>query len=85
MTHPAWDLNLSLREFKRVLKNPRDKRFPLFLARVLSRVPFHEAFHHFITPNQFQRHYRKVRQLIDADLLGAGRLPFWDWLYRRIS
>jgi len=84
MINPTWDLNLSLKEFKKVLRNPRDKRFPFFFARVLSRVPFREAFHGFITQRQFTTYYPSLRKKVDSDLLGAGQVPFWDWLYRRI-
>lgn len=85
MTNPIWDLNVNLREFKKVLKNPRDARFEFFLSRVLSRVPFYHAFHGFITPHQFKKYYPKVRHNLDADLLGAGRLFFWDWLHKKIK
>ena len=84
MSHPTWDMELSLSQFKKILKHPRDGRFRLLMARTLSRVPFYEVFHQFMTPRQFKRHYPHVRRLIDADLLGAGRIEFWDWLYRRI-
>ena len=84
MTHPTWDLKISPAEFKKVLQNPRDRRFYNFFIRVLSRVPFMEAFHGFITPTLFKKHYTHVRRQVNADLLGAGRVPFWDWLYRKI-
>lgn len=85
MINPTWDLNISLNHFKKVLRHPQDKRFPYFFTRVLSRVPFYEAFHHFITPRQFKKYYPKVRRAVDADLLGAGRIPFWDWLYKKLK
>lgn len=84
MTNPIWDMKIGLKEFKRVLKQPKDHRFPLFLARALSRVPFYEVFHGFITPQQFKKHFGKIKPLIRTDPLGAGRLEFWEWLYPRI-
>ena len=84
MTNPTWDMKIGLKEFKRVLKSPGDPRFHLFLARVLSRVPFFEVFHGFITPRQFKRDFRKIKHLIRIDPLGAGRLEFWEWLYPKI-
>ena len=85
MTHVTWDLGIGLPEFKRVLKRPKDPRFIPFFARVLSRVPFQEAFHRFITPAQFRKYYRNVRSELNADIFGAGRIRFWDWLHKRIS
>lgn len=84
MNNPTWDLNISRTEFKKVLKHPRDKRFRFFFARVLSRVTFYDVFHEFITPQQFQKHYRSVRRIVASDLLGIGRIPFWDWLEKKI-
>lgn len=84
MSNPRWDFKIGMKEFKTVLKNPRDKRFPLFFARVLSRVPFYDAFHQFITPELFVHYYPKARTLVKTDLLGIGRMPFWEWLYRRL-
>lgn len=84
MSHPMWDMKISPAEFKKVLKNPRDRRFSVFFVRVLSRVPFSEAFHKFITPFLFKKYYPRVRRQVNADLLGAGRVSFWDWLYKRI-
>ena len=85
MINPTWDMNINLKEFKKVLKNPRDKRFPAFFARVLSRVPFYEAFRDFITPRQFKKYYPKFSRQLKADLIGAGRIPFWEWLYKKLS
>ena len=85
MSHPTWDLNLKLKDFKKVLKHPEDKRFLTFFSRVLSRVPFYDVFHGFMTPQEFKKHYPRVRKRLETDLLGAGRLPFWNWLYRKIS
>lgn len=85
MSHPTWDLNVSLREFKGVLKNSRDSRFLDFYARVLSRVPHYEAFESFITRRSFLKHYPKVRRRLQLDLLGQGRKSFWDWLYRSLK
>lgn len=85
MINPTWDLNVSPGQFRKVLKNPRSSRFNLYFARVLSRVPFYEVFHRFITPRQFIRHYPRIRRWLVIDLFGAGRLRFWDWLYRRLA
>lgn len=84
MTNPVWDMKISIKEFKRVLKRPKDHRFYLFLSRVLSRVSFYEVFHDFITPGQFKKYFGKSRPLVRTDPLGAGRLEFWEWLYSRI-
>lgn len=84
MSYPIWDLDVSLQEFKKALKHSRGRQFYLYLARVLSRVPFRDVFKKYITPQQFKKHYKKVRRLVDADLLGAGRIAFWDWVYRRL-
>lgn len=84
MNNPVWDMPLSKAAFKKVLKNPRDKRFLPFLARTLSWVPFYDVFREYITPAQFKKYFPRVRREIDTDLLGAGRLPFWKWLYRRL-
>lgn len=85
MFNLCWDMDVSPRDFKKVLKNPRDKRFPDFFARLLSYAPFFHVFHRYITPAQFKKHFPKVRPLVDADLIGAGRLEFWDWLYKRLK
>ncbi|GEM_PF-4695187 len=85
MIHPNWDLNISLNQFRKVLKNPKDKRFSLFFTRVLSRVPFREVFHYFITPKQFKKYYLKLRKQINADFAGAGKIEFWDFLYKKVK
>lgn len=85
MMNPVWDLDVSPRQFKRVLRHSRDERFPNFFVRVLSRVPFREVFHRYITPQQFKKYYPKFRRRLESDLIGAGRTPFWNWLHRRLS
>ena len=85
MNHPVWDLNVSKREFKKVLQKPDDDRFLFYFSRVLSRVPFREAFHQYITLHQFKKYFPQARRLMNADLLGAGRLSFWNWLYRKVN
>lgn len=82
--NPFWDSEISRREVKKVLKHPRDRRFGPFLARILSYLPPYEVFHKYITPGQFKSHYPKVKRLVDEDLIGAGRLEFWDWLYKKL-
>ena len=84
MTNPAWDLKVSLRTFKSVLKNSKDERFTKFFARTLARVPFREAFHHYITKQQFKKYYPKMRKHLKSDLLGISRIEFWDFLYRKV-
>lgn len=86
MSHATWDLKISPRTFRKILKNPKDKNFHFLMARLLSRVPFMEVFrHHYITLTQFKKYYPKVRKQMQADLLGAGRIKFWNWLYKKIS
>lgn len=84
MYNPCWDMNISRGTFKKVLHNPRDRRFPGYFARLLSYVPFFEVFHGFITPAQFKKYFPRIRHLVGADLVGAGRLEFWNWLYKRM-
>ncbi|HBF12753.1 MAG TPA: hypothetical protein DDW49_05100 [Deltaproteobacteria bacterium] len=85
MTNPIWDMAISLKEFKRTLKNPRSERFLPFFVRVLCRVPFREAFRHFISVRVYKKHYPKARRFVNSDPLGAGRVPFWDFLYKQMK
>ena len=82
--NPFWEYNVSRKQCKKVINNPMDKRFFEFLSRVLSYVPAREVFREYITPRHFKKYYPKVRRFVDADLVGAGRLEFWDWLYKRL-
>ena len=85
MNHPTWDMAISRREFKNVLSHPRDSRFPKFLIRVLSRVPFYDVFHGFLTPQQFQKYYPGVRKLLKGDIFGADRISFLDLVHRKLT
>lgn len=82
--NPFWEYNISRQECKKVLKKPGDRRFVPYLARLLSYVPAAKVFRYYITPRQFKKHYPRVRKLVDADPVGAGRLEFWNWLYKKL-
>ena len=84
MYNPCWDMKTSPATFRKVLKNPGDRRFPDYFVRVLSWVPFHQVFHRYITPRQFKKQFPKVKRLLNADIAGAGRLEFWNWLYKKL-
>jgi len=80
MSHPTWDLNMSTQEFRQELLSARDQKLLILLARLLSRVPFREVFS-YISFDTFVQNYLKAKPHMTSDLLGLGRMEFWDWLY----
>lgn len=82
MSHPSWDLNMSSQEFRQALLSAHDQKLLVLQARLLSRVPFREVFS-YISFDNFVQNYLSIKPYMTSDLLGLGRIEFWDWLYEQ--
>lgn len=83
-SNPLWDLNVTRRQLRAVLRNPGHGRFDFYFSRVLSWVPFFQVFKYYVTPSLFKKHYPRVRSEMRTDLLGESRIPFWNWVYKKL-
>lgn len=84
MAYLTWDIALSPLQVRRILKDPRHRDFLFLFGRVLSRVPHYVVFKKYLSKAVFRKNFPRVKKIMCADPVGAGRVAFWqfyfDWM-----
>lgn len=80
-----WDIRADEREAKRILKNPKHPEFYIFAQRLFSRVGDGETAFAYMDKDEFCRVWPGIRQRMMRDKWLAGKIAFWDGVYKESS
>lgn len=79
-----WDSRYNERQAGRILKNPKDPRFPLIAEKLISRIsPAKKAFE-FIDKETFCRNWMKIKKRMRRDSWLQDKVLFWQTVYENI-
>lgn len=80
-----WDRKIGLAQAKKILKNPKHKKFVLVTSLLLARnnEP-HEVFTKFIDPLLFCKHWAAVKRSMRHDKWNQQRIVFWQAIYESL-
>lgn len=81
MAYLTWDIALSPVQVRRILKDPRHREFLFLFGRVLSRMPHYVVFKKYLSKAVFRKNFPRVKKIMYADPVGAGRVSFWQFYY----
>lgn len=80
-----WDRKLTEKQAKKILNNPADPRFIYLASLLLTRknVP-KEIFGVYLKPDDFCRHWAKIKRKMRKDAWGNPRIEFWQAIYEKL-
>ena len=80
-----WDKNISKKQAVRILRNPKHPQFIFLSSTLLSRknVP-QEVFQDYLQPDEFCRHWAKIKRKMRQDAWNNPRIEFWQAVYEKL-
>ena len=84
-TNWLWDTQLSETRVKKILKDENDPRFYIYAEKLFSRISDPQTVFSYIPKEVFYRNWPVIKQRINKDAWGGGRVDFWQRIYNRIS
>lgn len=80
-----WDRKISISQARRVLKNPKDKRFILIVSLLLTRkLNPREIFKDYLDPLLFCQHWVQIKRKMRQDKWARDKIIFWQAIYERL-
>jgi len=85
MDNWLWDKKISLSAAKKVLRNPKHKRFYALSALLLARnnEPA-SVFKEYLKPLIFCEHWARIKKSMREDKWNEPRIVFWQAIYERL-
>ncbi|MFH0948165.1 MAG: helix-turn-helix transcriptional regulator [Elusimicrobiota bacterium] len=81
-----WDRKTSINEVKKILKNPKNKKFLKFAALLLSREnsPKEVFSTKYLNPIDFCHNWRLIKKVMRKDNWNDPRIEFWQAIYEKL-
>ena len=80
-----WDRKIKYSEAKRILKDPKDKRFILMASLLLARKhDTKEVFKDYLSPLLFCKYWYVIRKKMREDRWNQSRVIFWQAIYEKL-
>lgn len=80
-----WDRNITEKEVKSILSNPKNKQFISICALLLNRNnSAKEIFNKYISPVNFCRYWYSIKKKMRKDKWSNPRIEFWQAIYEKI-
>lgn len=85
MDNWLWDKKISVSMAKKILKNPKHKRFYVFAALLLARnnQPA-RVFKECLSPLLFCEHWAGIKRSMREDKWSEPRIVFWQAIYEKL-
>ena len=80
-----WDRNISERRVLKILHNPLHHKFIFLSSLLLSRknTP-QEVFRDYLKPEEFCRHWTRIKRQMRKDAWNNPRIEFWQAVYEKM-
>lgn len=81
-----WDKNISEKEARKILKDPRNERFVPTAAALLSRTNTpRENFEKYLDKEAFVRNWARIKRRMRTDAWNDPRIIFWQAVYDKLG